>query len=219
MRSAIAVANHIITSAEKDKAALSGSQLQYLSYFAHGLRLAMVNEPLLDEPVLADRDGVVISSLSAAGASNTRIVKDLMTTVEKLPSGMLTVLTPMLEQADPALPTLDLVWSRFGGVATYDLSTFVRSAESPWDEIWNDPERLAGKLSASITQVWRDQADGADRGIVIPNSVIRRWFRQMVIQEQKVRDGVEGLEHTVHVAHQRLEETIRVAKDKNLRAG
>lgn len=218
MRSAFAVANQIIRCAARDNASVCGNQLQCLIYFAHGLRLALVNEPLLDEAILANRDGVFIASLNAAGVRGTSRLKGMLLQWRNAPNGCLEEITPLLDDDDRALPTLDLVWNRFGSFGNYDLNMFVRSTDGPWDETWNDPERLAEKLSESITQVWVERGDDPDKGVQVLNSVIRRWFRQLVILEQKEKASADGLEHTIHVARERAAETIRVEKERLLRA-
>ncbi len=217
MRSALAVANYLLKRAAASSTALSGDQLQSLTYFAHGLRLALVNDALLDEVVLAQRDGIFIESLAGASAVGSRTLTGLLTRVEDAKGGMLSEVTPSLEVDDPACATLDLVWSRFGSFSGYELGLFARSAGSPWDETWNDPERLAAKLSTVATQTWRDD-DAVERALVIPNSLIRRWFRSLVIREQKDHDDAEGLEQTVHAVGLRLEQTVRISAEKKLRS-
>lgn len=217
MRSALAVANYLLKRAQTSHTPLSGDQLQSLTYFAHGLRLALVNDALLDEVVLARRDGIFIEGLAGASATGSRTLTGLLTRVEDAKSGMLSEVTPELEADDPSCATLDLVWSRFGSFSGYELGLFARSVGSPWDETWNDPERLAAKLSTIATQTWRED-DAIERALVIPNSLIRRWFRSLVIREQKDHDDADGLEHTVHAVGLHLEKTVRLSTKKNLRS-
>lgn len=217
MRSSIAVANHLLKLALTSKATLSGDQLQCLTYFAHGLRLALVNDALLDEVVMARRDGVFIEGLTKAGAVGSHSLTGLLTLIQARPDGMLDEVIPALDTDDPACATLDMVWSRFGSFSGYELGLFARGAGSPWDETWNDPERLAAILAISVTLTWREQETG-ESAFVIPNSMIRRWFRSLVIQEQKDQSSADGLEQTVHAARLRLEHTIRISTEKKLRS-
>lgn len=217
MHSALAVANYLLKRAENSNTSLSGDQLQSLTYFAHGLRLALVNDALLDEVVMARRDGIFIESLASAVGIGTRTVTGLLTRVNNAKGGMLSEVTPTLESNDPACATLDMIWTRFSAFSGYELGLFVRSAESPWDETWNDPERLAAKMSAVSKQTWED-SDANERPLVIPNSLIRRWFRSLVIQEQKDHDDADGLEKTVHAVGLHLEKTVRISAEKKLRS-
>jgi len=217
MRSALAVANYLLNRAFSDRTPISGDQLQSLTYFAQGLRLALVNDALLDEVVMARRDGIFIESLAKSSAIGTRNLTKLLTDFGRLPNGLITELTPSLDEADPACATLDLVWSRFGRFSGYELGLFARSPGGPWDETWNDPARLDAKLSTAALQAFQGD-DTSERALVIPNSLIRRWFRSLVIQEQRERSSADGLEDTVHAVSVHLEKTVRISAEKKLRS-
>lgn len=220
MHPGIAVANYLFEKAQAAKTPVNGSQLQSLTYFAHGLRLALVNLPLLNEAVLADKDGVSIASIARSGAGGSnggRTLNRLLTLVQTGAGGLLEEVAPVLDERDPSIPTLDTVWARFGGFSAYDLSVFVRGSGSPWDEVWNDPERIEGQLATTTTQVWEAES-GSESALVIPNSVIRRWFRRLVIQENRDQAAADGLEKTVMVGRHRLEETANLAPQRNLRS-
>ena len=217
MHPAIAVANCLFEKAQAAKLPVNGAQLQCLTYFAHGLRLALVNLPLLDEAVLADRDGVSLASIARTGAGSNRNLTRLLTQLQPRENGLLEEVAPVLDERDPAIPTLETVWARFGGFSAYDLSIFVRGTGGPWDETWNDPNRLDGLLATTATQVWQPDADN-DRAVVIPNSLIRRWFRQLVIQENRDQSAADGLDRTIMVGRNRLEETTNLSPLRHLRA-
>ena len=217
MHPAIAVANYLFEKAQAAKLPVNGAQLQCLTYFAHGLRLALVNLPLLDEAVLADRDGVSLASIARTGAGSNRNLTRLLTQLQPRENGLLEEVAPVLDERDPAIPTLETVWARFGGFSAYDLSIFVRGTGGPWDETWNDPNRLDGLLATTATQVWQPDADN-DRAVVIPNSLIRRWFRQLVIQENRDQSAADGLDRTIMVGRNRLEETTNLSPLRHLRA-
>lgn len=217
MHPAIAVANYLFEKAQAAKLPVNGAQLQCLTYFAHGLRLALVNLPLLDEAVLADRDGINLASIAKSGVGTNRTIGRLLTQLQPRDNGLLDEVAPVLDERDPAIPTLDTVWARFGGFSAYDLSIFVRGTGSPWDETWNDPNRLDGLLATTATQVWQPEADN-DRAVVIPNSLICRWFRQLVIQENRDQSAADGLDRTIMVGRNRLEETTNLSPLRHLRA-
>lgn len=219
MHPAIAVANYLLEKAQAVRMPINGAQLQCLSYFAHGLRLALVNLPLLDEAVLADRDGIHLASIGRAGVGTNRTVTQLLTHVHQRENGLLDEIAPVLDDRDPAIPTLNTVWARFGSFSAYDLSTFVRGTGSPWDQTWNDPGRLDGLLATTATQVWQPEGEvDSDRAVVIPNSLIRRWFRQLVIQENRDQSAADGLDRTIMVGRNRVEETANLSPLRHLRA-
>lgn len=218
MHPAIAIANYFIEKAEAGKTPVNGAQLHCLSYFAHGLRLALVNLPLLDEAVLADKDGVTLAGINRTGIGTNRNVTRLLTQLQTQPNGLLDEVAPVLDERDPAVPTLDIVWARFSSFSAYDLGVFVRGQGGPWDQTWNDPQRLEGLLVQSMTQVWQPSSDSSDAAVVIANSLIRRWFRKLVIQENRDQAAADGLERTVMVGRHRLEETASLTPQRNLRA-
>ena len=102
--------------------------------------------------------------------------------------------TPLLADGDPALATLDMVWQRFGSFGTQHMNLFIQAGNSPWSLAWNAPDRND-----------RDS-------ITLANSEIRRWFRSLLIQENKDRAASDGLEDTVLIAKLNLAETISPAK-------
>lgn len=214
MHSALAVANHLFERAEQERLVLTGGQLQCLCYFAHGLRLALVNLPLLDETVLADRDGVSIPSITRLGLYGGRPVRHLLTEVRPTAGGLLDEVAPVFDEQEPALSTVDLVWSRFGRFGAYDLGVFVRSAGGPWDETWNHPDRIEGLLSSVASQPLT--ADG--RALPMANSLIRRWFRELTIQENRDQASADGLAPTVMARPARPEQTLDLTPAKKLRA-
>ena len=190
MRPVTAVANHLIQRAMQSGKTLTGGQLHNLVYFAHGLRLAMVNDPLLDEAVLADAEGVSIQGLRVHGIGGEKPVNGLLLLLVKHADGRIDDDTPILPADDPALATLDMVWQRFGSFTAQHMGFFVRSGDGPWDAAWHAPER-------------------EDRDTVtLANSAIRTWFRTLLIQENKDRAQADGLEATVMMSNVNFAETL-----------
>lgn len=190
MRPVTAVANHLIQCAARSGKTLAGGQLHHLVYFAHGLRLAMVNEPLLDEAVLAEADGVSLQGLKVHGVGGDKPVNGLLLLLTKSANGRIDDETPELAGDDPALATLQMVWQRFGGFTAQHMGFFVRSGDGPWDAAWHAPERAE-----------RDS-------VTLANSAIRAWFRSLLIQENKDRAQADGLEETVMLKRINLGDTL-----------
>lgn len=190
MRSVTAIANQLILYAQQSRKTLTGGQLHHLVYFAHGLRLAMVNEPLLDEAVLAEADGVSLQGLKVHGVGGEKPVNGLLLLLTKTANGRIEDDTPELAADDPAQATLKMVWQRFGGFTAQHMGFFVRSGDGPWDTAWHAPER-----------------QGRD-SVTIANSAIRSWFRSLLIQENKDRAQADGLEETVMMRRINLADTL-----------
>lgn len=190
MRPVTAVANYLIQRALSTNMRLTGGQLHTLVYFAHGLRLALVNDPLLDEPVLGDMEGVLIQGLKSQGIAGEKSVTGIIVQLAKRADGRIDDDTPMLNPQDPAIATLDLVWTRFGSFTAGHLALFVRSSDSPWALAWDAPAR-----------------NGQDT-VILANSAIRAWFRALLIQENKDRASADGLEETVMMSKFNLAATL-----------
>ena len=194
MRPVTAVANHLIQRAMQARKTLSGAQLHNLVYFAHGLRLAMVNDPLLDEAVLADAEGVSIQGLRAHGVGGEKPVNGLLLLLVKRANGQITDDTPELAANDPAIATLDMVWQRFGSFTAQHMGFFVRSGDGPWDVAWHSPDRNDRET------------------LTLSNSSIRAWFRSLLIQENKDRAAADGLEETVMMSRVNFADTLVPSK-------
>ncbi|MDP3858847.1 MAG: hypothetical protein Q8Q73_13905 [Stagnimonas sp.] len=216
MRPVIAVANQLIQLAQADQVVLTGAQLQALLYLSHGLRVASVNKPLLDEPLLALRDGVTIASLNRMGIVAGRPVKTLLAQiVPSADGGKLRERVLALKPDDPVRPLVERTWQRYRPLSAYELSVFLRCAGSPWDQVWNDPARLTGGLQTAPSGV---TGEDSERAAIIPDALVRRWFRQQLIQEQKAQAAAEGLERTMDVSSRHLEETISAVVEPELRS-
>ena len=198
MFSALAVANHFLKLAADQGVTLAGSQLQALVYIAHGLRLGMVGEPLLDEPVFAGPEGISIAALNIAGALGERPLLQRLTEVIRLKNGLLDECIPVLAQGESASVTLDHVWQRFGHSSTEALRRLIGQTGAPWHSTWHSVERLRGSYAITLAHTW-DPMPESERPVAIANTTIRAWFRAAVIKDQKLRASEEGLEQTARI--------------------
>jgi len=216
MRPVVAVANQLIQLAQADQVALTGVQLQSLLYLSHGRRMASLNKPLLDEPLLALRDGVGIASLNRLGISGSRLVKTFLAQI--VPSndgGSLRERLLALKPDDPVRAIVETTWLRYRAKSAYELSVLLRGPGSPWDQVWNDPVRLTGGLLTAANGM---TGDDSERAAVIPDALIRRWFRQQMIEEQRAQAAAEGLERTMNISADPLDETISAVVEPELRS-
>lgn len=198
MLSALAVANHFLKLAADQGVTLAGYQLQALVYIAHGLRLGMVSEPLLDEPVFAGPEGISIAALNIAGALGERPMLQRLTEVIRLQNGLLDECIPVLASEEAAAITLDHVWQRFSHSSSEALRRLVCKTGSPWHSTWHSAERLLGSHAITLTHTWEPLPD-SERPVAMANTTIRAWFRAAVIKDQKLRAAEEGLEQTARI--------------------
>jgi len=202
MYPASAIANHLIQLAELRGVPLQGAQLQTLVYLAHGLRLAMMSEALLDAPVFANQEGVVIAALNVNGVLGEAPVTRPITEIVQRPHGLLDEVVPVLRPDDPVHATIEETWSRFGGWSASALRNFVQTPGGPWNDTWNSPERLMGRYNTTLTLAWHLPPE-PERPVVIANSLIRSWFRDFVIQNLRSRAAADGLEETTRISSYR----------------
>lgn len=198
MLPALAVANHFLQRAEQQSVVLVGERLQSLVYLAHGLRLGLVGEPLLDEPVFAGPAGVSIASLNVASATGGRPVQARLTEVIRRSNGLLDEGIPVLHPEEPALITLDHVWQRFWPSSAEALTRLICKTGSPWHATWHSPERLLGRFAVTLSNTW-DPLPESERPVAIANTTIRNWFRAALIRDHKQRAMQDGLEETVRI--------------------
>lgn len=210
MLSALAVANHLIHRAQQQELTLRGSQLQSLVYLAHGLRLGLLSEPLLDEPFLAGPEGVFAASLNLAGAAGDRALNRPLSELRRRDNGLLDELIPVLDPKESAIATLDQTWQRFHTSSTSALQRLIQKTGGPWHDLWHSPERLMGQFSTTLTLTW-DQPDPATQPVPIANSSIRSWFRSALIKDMKQRAMEDGLEPTTRVGRKQAEKLLNAA--------
>lgn len=162
--SAVALVNAFLHRALQDRVAdLTVAKAHDLVYLCHGWHLASEGRRLVADGIHCDADGVFSPSVRAAGGRGTRRVDRLLTVM--LPdarTGLLSDQTPLIPSKSPLQGLLDVVWSQWGQMPAYDLRCFTRDHGSPWDLVWNEPER---------------SGDAPRR---IPNSTIHCWFNHYV---------------------------------------
>jgi uncharacterized phage-associated protein len=210
MLSALAVANHFIHRAQQQELRLSGVQLQSLVYLAHGMRLGLFSEPLIDEPFFAGPQGVFAASLNLAGAAGERELHRHLSEIVRNAHGLLDECIPVLADDEPAKATLDQTWARFHESSVEALDRLIRKTGGPWHDTWHSPERLMGKFTATLTHTW-DAPTSGERPVAIANSGMRNWFRSALIKDTKRRDVEAGLEPTTRIDRKQAEKMLTAA--------
>lgn len=178
MHSAVAVANNFIARAQQQRHyELNPVKLHELVYIAHGWYLAQTGHPLLERPVAATRDGVLVPELRERGCWGTRRITEQISVFDpsKTASGMMRTRVPEIAKGDPALRTLALVWAIYGALTPYDLANITRQQGGPWSRVWNHPTRTL------------------DEPYDIPDPLLQKWFAMEVkTHMQKATSGPIG---------------------------
>ena len=163
MHNALAIANYFVQSARdagiasKDFTAL---KVHGLVYLAHGWMLGTAGAPIVDRPVYACRDGVLLPELRDAGCWGTKNVTDLVSVVKMDDArGIMVEQTPMLNPRDATVSALAWVWKTYGAQTSFSVAELVKELGGPWDQVWNDEKR----------------ADEEPKPI--PDAIVRKWFR------------------------------------------
>lgn len=144
------VADYLIAKGCKpDGEPLTQLGLQKLVYLCQGWHLALTDEPLFREDIRALQLGPVVPELLDRFKICGR---------DPLPSDLLSNPDGVLSAAAKRL--IDNVWSQYAKLHSSQLVDLTHEEGSPWDRVWNGGE---GK--------------GAKRR-VIPNAMIRDWFKQ-----------------------------------------
>lgn len=120
------IARKFIDLAAKSGQQLTHMQLQKLTYIAHGYSLAILNRPLLNEPVSAWKYGPVIPSMYD-------VFKHFGN--KGIPSNMGLSFVPRLNSQDEEI--ISAVYSTYGDKDGIELSSLTHRAGTPWSEAYN----------------------------------------------------------------------------------
>jgi uncharacterized phage-associated protein len=165
MHSPLAVANYFIQSALDHNLATRDfppAKVHGLVYLAHGWLLGSAGAAIIDSPVAAHRDGVFIPALKDAGCWGTKNVIALVSVVKMDDArGVMTEQTPQLTPRNPTIPALAWIWKTYGPLSSFRITEHIRETGSPWDAVWNSPDR-AGEEARTI-----------------PTVTIKAWFRKL----------------------------------------
>lgn len=151
MSSAKSVANYYIAKGLADAEPLTPMKLIKLVYLAHCWHLKFTNDPLIDEQVQAWKYGPVIPSLyhSLKKWGDRPIL-------EPLPTFSLFAQNPTEHPKSKQI--LDKVYEVYRRLTALQISTLTHQEGTPW---WT---------------VWEVQGGKYQKGAVIPNDLIRKYF-------------------------------------------
>lgn len=195
MHSPIIVANYFIARANQEGALdLNPGKLHTLVYLAHGWHIGQTGQALINVPVAAFRDAIIVPELKDKGCWGTRRQDELLTDHAKDYTGYMKTVTPELKADHPTVATLSWIWQTYGALSGFELSKLAREVHSPWDKVWNHPTRT------------REEAYD------IPFELIKRWFGAEVQLHQVRADIGKGLADTKTLRGPDRESTQRHTK-------
>lgn len=159
-----AVANEFLEVAKGDGDSLSSMKLQKLVYFAHGWYLALIDRPLLREPIEAWQFGPVVPDLyHEFKRFGSEPVTEEATELE-IKQGKVWFFAPRIvdcedeQERSCAMDVIKRVWSVYGRYSAVKLSNATHMEGTPWRQVYKD----------------------GSRHVVIPNEVIKRYFKSMI---------------------------------------
>jgi hypothetical protein len=83
--------------------------------------------------------------------------------------GMMVEQTPRLAPSNPTLAPLAWCWKTYGALSSFRIGEHIKEPGSPWDKVWNAPDRHG------------------DEPRPVPNPLIRAWFRGLATRRQDQR--------------------------------
>ena len=132
------VANYFITRANEEDRPITQLKLIKLVYIAHGWNLALLGEPLFDEPVQAWRYGPVIPSVYHEFKHFGRRPIDQM--AENLDLDTMAMENPQIPKSDAMTrKILNLVWNAYRKFSGEALIEKTHEQGSPWSQTF-EPE-------------------------------------------------------------------------------
>lgn len=142
---AIAIANHFVDHANRNKEDMTNMKLLKLVYFAQAIHLALYEKPLFPERVEAWRYGPVVPEVyhlyKRYGADP----------IPSVPSKVL----PTIDADTKAV--LNAVYDKYGHLSGPKLSGITHKAGSPWDQAYNsDNSRYAFISHESMKEYYQD---------------------------------------------------------------
>ena len=165
MHSALAIANYFIhTAIQQGLAArdFPASKVHGLVYLAHGWLLGSAGAGVINDQVMADKDGIFLPELKAAGCWGTKNVTQLVSVVEMdAKRGLMVEQTPQLAPQNPTTQALAWVWKTYGPLSSFAIGQHIQEPGSPWEKIWNAPERRGEEPRP------------------VPGPMIKAWFRSL----------------------------------------
>jgi uncharacterized phage-associated protein len=162
-----AIANEFLSIAEeRGDETLSPMKLQKLLYFADGWMLALKDKPLFPERIHAWQYGPVIPAIYHEFKRYGKDpIRDDATEVV-LENGRLEIATPTIARADAsegekkfARDLVRRIWDVYGGYTAIRLANATHQPGTPWRQV---------------------HEEGSNNNIVIPDNVMRDYFKQFL---------------------------------------
>lgn len=158
-----AIANYFLDLAKRDGEPLNPMKLQKLIYYAHGISLAELDLPLIEERVEAWAYGPVVPSIyqefksCGSGAITVKATKIYLDQNRR----SFRIVTPAIDDYPDAQANqkvkeiLNTVWDTFGSLSGIQLSKLTHLPGTPWSEtIKKYPGRKGVDISEDLMKHW-----------------------------------------------------------------
>ncbi len=166
------IADHLLHRADEDGNTVTHLKLQKLCYYAQGYSLALLSEPMFDEPIEAWEHGPVVRELW-----------NQYKTYGKAPIGAPSR-TPEIEPYRAKV--LEEVHRRFGWMTAWDLRNRTHD-EVPWREAWFQPENDATLNLQTMRDFFRGELRKSRR---TPQPVDRSTVLALLENDNDLRNQV-----------------------------
>lgn len=131
MTDTLAVASTFILLARESGQKINAIKAQRLVYYAHGWSLALLNTPLISEPVEAWEYGPVIRSLYQEFLKHGTGDISLIASATRV-------------QNDIAIALIKKTWEVYGQYTDTQLSNLAHAGGTPWHQAWTQSRYKAG---------------------------------------------------------------------------
>ena len=164
MASVLDIAAYLLRLADEDGTTATHLKLQKLCYYAQGYSLALMSEPLFNEPIEAWEHGPVVHAL--------------WDTYKQYGSRPIPVPAQHVEIEPWRARLLDETHQRFGWMSSWDLRNQTHN-EAPWRDAWETGVYNAELTHESLRDFFRAQLKGARRAPVpVDHDVVRAHLEQ-----------------------------------------
>lgn len=133
---------------------LTPMKLIKLTYICHGWHLALLDSPLIFEPVQAWKYGPVVESLYRAFKhnGNAEIPKESAKNLLDFPSDI----------KNGTKEIMQAVWEKYSPLTAIYLSSLTHQPGTPWERVWNN------------------EGGNSRNGAIIPDEKIKEFYKQKV---------------------------------------
>ena len=174
----LAVANYFLQQGFKEGIEITPLKLQKLVYIAHGYYLAVYDQPLIDEPIIAATYGPLIDSLyhEFRWYSNEPITSFASIIAKEDAEPLL----PKIEDAETK-EFLHEVWEGYKEGTAHQLSAITHNKKTPWADFHHQLKVKSPALYAKVKDAWSPEENillARIGNLEIPKESIGKYYKE-----------------------------------------